>query len=246
MNVKAILRATEHRPWPLPQAPWIMVQIWHDLLFAHWTIPSQVMRQHVPAELPLDLFDGLAWIGIVPFRMSGVRPRWLPPLPGFSQFPELNVRTYVILDNKPGIYFFSLDAANLSAVWAARALYHLPYFRATMRVDTAGNNISYSSYRYGSNAVLECNYEPNGPVELRARGTLDYWLTERYCLYTVYGSRVYRCEIQHRPWPLQDASAQFGKNTMATAANLGLPDEKPLLHFSKRQEVLIWPLTLVT
>src|SRR5690242_15532173 len=110
MNVSAILRASDHRPWPLPQTPWIMVQIWHDLLFAHWPIPPEVMRQHVPSELRLDVFDGTAWIGIVPFHMSDVRPRWVPPLPGLSRFPELNVRTYVTIDNKPGIYFFSLDA----------------------------------------------------------------------------------------------------------------------------------------
>jgi uncharacterized protein YqjF (DUF2071 family) len=246
MNAKAILRATEHRPWPLPRLPWIMVQIWHDLLFAHWPIPPAIMRQHVPAELPLDLFDGQAWIGIVPFHMSDVRPRWVPPLPGLSRFPELNVRTYVILDNKPGIYFFSLDATNLPAVWSARAVYHLPYFQARMRVRVEGDAVAYASHRVHGNAELEGNYQPIAPVQIRQRGTLEFWLTERYCLYTVHRNRVYRCEIQHRPWPLQDASAQFHKNTMAAAAHITLPDERPLLHFSKRQEVLIWPLTRVT
>ena len=223
-----------------------MVQIWHDLLFAHWPIPPEFMRRHVPSELRLDVFDGTAWIGIVPFHMSDVRPRWVPPLPGLSRFPELNVRTYVNLDNKPGIYFFSLDAANLPAVWAARAFYHLPYFHARMHVHAEGDNITYSSRRLHGNAQLAGKYYPVTPLQLRARDTLEYWLTERYCLYTLYGGRVYRCEIQHRPWPLQDASAQFQENTMAAAANIVLPDADPLLHFSKRQEVLIWPLTRVT
>ena len=223
-----------------------MVQIWHDLLFAHWPIPPEVMRQHVPAELPLDVFDGQAWIGIVPFHMSDVRPRWVPPVPGLSRFPELNVRTYVTLDNKPGIYFFSLDAANLPAVWAARTFYHLPYFHAKMRVHVAGDDITYSSRRLQGKAELEGNYQPVTPVRLRERESLEYWLTERYCLYTLHRGQVYRCEIQHRPWPLQDASAHFQKNTMAAAADIVLPNANPLLHFSKRQEVLIWPLTRVT
>jgi len=246
MNPAAILRATARRTWPLPPGPWIMVQIWHDLLFAHWPIPPDVMRQHVPAELPLDVFDGQAWIGIVPFHMSHVRPRWVPPLPGLSRFPELNVRTYVTLDHKPGVYFFSLDAGNLPAVWAARAFYHLPYFHAKMRVQVAGTNITYSSCRLSGNAELQAHYHPTTQTQLRDRGTPEHWLTERYCLYTVHRGHVYRGDIHHFPWPLQDASADFPKNTMTAAANITLPHRAPLLHFSRQQEVLIWPLTRVT
>lgn len=223
-----------------------MVQVWHDLLFAHWPIPSEVMRQHVPAELQLDTFDGRAWIGIVPFHMSNVRPRWAPALPGLSRFPELNVRTYVTLDNKPGIYFFSLDAGNWPAVWAARAFYHLPYFHARMRVEVTGDTVSYSSRRGKGSADLNATFQATAPVKIREAGSLEYWLTERYCLYTVYGGSVFRGEIHHLPWPLQDAAAEFRTNTMAHAANINLPEEKPLLHFSKRQEVLIWPLTRAT
>jgi hypothetical protein len=246
MNPAAILRATAHRPWPLPPGPWIMVQIWHDLLFAHWPIPPEVMRQHVPAELPLDLFEGQAWIGVVPFHMSNVRPRWVPPLPGLSRFPELNVRTYVTVDHKPGVYFFSLDAGNLPAVRAARAFYHLPYFQARMRVHVAGDNVIYSSRRLSGKAELQAQYHPTTETQLRDRGTPEHWLTERYCLYTVHRGRIYRGDIHHLPWPLQDASADFPKNTMAAAANVTLPHRAPLLHFSRQQEVLIWPLARVT
>jgi uncharacterized protein YqjF (DUF2071 family) len=246
MNCNAILRSTAHRPWPLPQGPWVMVQIWHDLLFAHWPIPPAVMRQHVPPQLPLDIFAGQAWIGIVPFHMSNVRPRWVPPLPGLSRFPELNVRTYVTLDNKPGVYFFSLDAGNLPAVWAARTLYHLPYFHARMNVDVAGGRVTYSSRRLHGRADLTANYQAIAPVQFPQSGSLEYWLTERYCLYTIHGDRIYRGEVHHLPWPLQEASAEFQENTMAAAANITLPKEKPRLHFSKQQEVLIWPLTRLT
>src|SRR5262245_10075958 len=118
---------TEHRPWPLPGRPWVMAMRWHDLLFAHWPVDPAVLRPLIPASLQIDTYDGQAWIGVVPFRMTGVRPRFVPPLPGLSAFAEINVRTYVTIEQKPGVWFFSLDAANRLAVWAARLSYHLPY-----------------------------------------------------------------------------------------------------------------------
>jgi len=237
-----ILRHTAHRPWPLPSRPWVGVQVWHDLLFAHWPVSPAVLRPLVPPQLPLDTYDGQAWVGIVPFHMSGVRARGLPALPSLSAFPELNVRTYVVLDDKPGVYFFSLDAANVPAVWTARALYHLPYFYAHMKAQVAADAINYSSERLLTPAELKASYRPVAPVQLRAPGTRDYWFTERYCLYTVWRNRSYRCEIHHPPWPLQDAEAEIRENTMATAAGIALPNTRPLLHYSKRQDVLIWPL----
>jgi uncharacterized protein YqjF (DUF2071 family) len=107
-----------------------MAQSWHDLLFAHWTVDTAMLRPHIPAKLEIDTFDGQAWLGIVPFSVTGVRLRWTPPLPWLSAFPELNVRTYVTAQEKPGVWFFTLDAANALAVAAARLTFHLPYFRA--------------------------------------------------------------------------------------------------------------------
>jgi uncharacterized protein YqjF (DUF2071 family) len=118
--VHPVLEAVAHRPWPLPSGPWIMAQTWHDLLFAHWSVRSETLRRLVPSELALDTFDGSCWVAVAPFHMSGIRLRGLPALPGLSRFPELNVRTYVTLGGKPGVYFFSLDAGSLPAVWAAR------------------------------------------------------------------------------------------------------------------------------
>jgi uncharacterized protein len=243
MNPQAILNEVNHRPWPLPGAPWIMVQIWHDLLFAHWPISPDVMKQHVPPKLSLDTFDGVCWIGIVPFHMSNVRLRGVPPIPGFATFAELNVRTYVTVDGKPRVYFFSLDAANLTAVWAARRFYHLPYFYADMKVRVAGHSVRYWARRKEGDAKLSGSYRPIAPVQLCQRNTLEHWLTERYCLYTVREGCVYRCEVHHRPWPLQDAEAHFQTNTMAGAAGIAIPNTEAVLHFSRRQEVMIWPLT---
>ena len=219
-----------------------MKQTWHDLLFAHWPLPAEILRPLVPSQLTLDTFDSQAWLAVTPFRMSGVRPRGLPALPGLSKFPELNVRTYVTHNNKPGVYFFSLDAANLPAVWAARMLYHLPYFHATMSSEDRDGAIDYSSLRHGSPAELQARYRPKADIHFRQNGSVEHWLTERYCLYTVHRGRVYRGEIHHQPWPLQDAEAEFRVNTMAKELGILLPETASLHHFARILEVLIWPL----
>jgi hypothetical protein len=239
------LKCVDHRPWPLPAGPWVMVQVWHDLLFAHWPIAYESLRRLVPPQLPLDQFDGQCWVGVVPFWMSGVRARGMPAIPGLSRFPELNIRTYVTYGGKPGVYFFSLDAGNRMAVWGARAFYHLPYFFADMKSENVGSEIEYHSLRRGAQAEFRGRYGPGAPVEFRQPGSLEYWLCERYCLYTVHREKVDRGQIHHAPWPLQDACAQIGANSMASAAGIILPDAKPLLHFAKRQEVLVWPLEAV-
>ena len=219
-----------------------MRQTWLDLLFAHWPIPHDELRPLVPSQLPLDTFDGRCWLGVAPFRMRNVRPRLTPPLPWISSFPELNVRTYTTLEGKPGVYFFSLDAANSLAVWAARTFYRLPYFQAKMTVSTENNSIVYHSRRRTGDAEFRATYAPVKPVELRSPGTLEHWLSERYCLYTVAHGQVYRGDIHHLPWPLQDARADIAVNSMASAAGIELRVRPPLLHFARRLDVLIWPL----
>jgi uncharacterized protein YqjF (DUF2071 family) len=219
-----------------------MTQTWHDLLFAHWPVPQAEMRPLVPAQLTLDTFDGQCWVGVIPFHMSGIRARGLPALPGLSRFPELNVRTYVTYGGKPGVYFFSLDAGNLAAVWAARTFYHLPYFNAAMSSQDLGGNIHYSSRRLRGAAEFRGHYRPTVETRLREGGSIANWLTERYCLYTTHRGLVYRGEIHHAPWPLQNAEAQFETNTVTSAAGISLPVTAPLLHFARRLEVLIWPL----
>jgi uncharacterized protein YqjF (DUF2071 family) len=248
-NISPPLHHTDHRPWPLPTEPWVMAQVWHDLLFAHWPIPAAEMAALLPPGLTLDTWEGEAWVGVVPFRMSGVRPRLLPAVPGLSAFPELNVRTYVRVGDKPGVWFFSLDAANPIAVAVARALFHLPYFRAEMGCEAEGEAIRYASKRTHSGAPpaeLRGSYGPIGPVYTSAPGTLEAWLTERYCLYSVNGQgRIYRGEIHHAAWPLQKAEATFERNRVAQAAGIALPETPPLLHFARRLDVLAWAIQAV-
>jgi uncharacterized protein YqjF (DUF2071 family) len=247
---ESIIDQTAHRPWPVPASPWLMTQSWHDLLFAHWPVDAALLRSRMPPGLALDLYDGQAWIAVVPFRMTNVAPRFVPALPGISEFAELNVRTYVTVGGKPGVYFFSLDAESTLAVAAARSLLHLPYFTAQMQVRREASRVVYSSRRTGEAppAELVARYEPVGPPFHAEPGTLDYFLIERYCLYNVDARfRAYRLEIHHLPWTLQRAEATFTVNTMTEAAGLRLPPIAPVLHFSPRQDTLAWgPETLET
>jgi uncharacterized protein len=230
----------------MPDSPWIMTQTWNDLLFAHWRVDPDALRARIPAALELDRFDGAAWLGVVPFRMTNVGPRFVPPIPWLSAFPELNVRTYVTARGKPGVYFFSLDATNSLAVAGARTFFHLPYFGAEMTVQARGGWIDYESRRPGERAVFLASYRPVGePFEPRP-GSLEHFLTERYCLHTIDPSgRVCTVDIHHPPWPLQTAEAQIGVNTMAAAAGITLPDDPPLLHFAMRQDMVAWPIECV-
>ena len=238
------LGETAHRPWPLPPADrWLMGQTWDDLLFMHWAVPPEAIRRHVPDALELDIFDGSAWLGITPFRVTGLRLRGTPPPPFLSRFLELNARTYVVRDGKPGIWFFSLDASSRLAVAGARRGYRLPYFHARMRATPEGDAIRYASDRQTSGerpARFGARYGPTGPQFNAAPGTLDHFLTERYCLYTVDAGRTFCADIHHRPWPLQPAEAEIEENTMAPP---GIPVEgEPLLHYAARQDVVIWPI----
>ena len=238
-----IVDDVSHRPWPLPAQRWIMKQSWHDLLFAHWPVTVDAMRARVPPGLEIDTFDGAAWLGVIPFHMTNVAPRAVPALPWVSAFPELNVRTYVTCEGKAGVYFFSLDAANPLAVAVARAMFHLPYYPADMDVAAQGSRIDYKSRRTrGNRAEFSARYGPCGPVFNAVPATLEYFLTERYCLYSVDDARrLRRLEIHHPPWLLQAAEAQIQENTMTDASGIGLPATAPLLHFARRQDTVAWP-----
>lgn len=239
----SILSVVAHRPWPMPERPWIMTQTWRDLLFAHWPIDVDRLRPLVPAPFVLDLFQGEAWLGIVPFQMSNVSLRGIPALPWVSEFPELNVRTYVRVADRPGVYFFSLDAGNRLAVKTARSMLNLPYFLASMKVTPQARGVLYESRRDDeqSQAELVTTYRPIEPPFEPAKGSLEYFLTERYCLYNLDQSgKPYRLEIHHPAWPLQLAEAELVRNTMAEASGIHLPSRPPLLHFSERQDMVGW------
>jgi uncharacterized protein len=225
-----------------------MGQTWENLLFAHWRVDADALRRLLPDAVRLQTHDGAAWLGITPFRIGALRLRGTLPLPRVSSFLELNVRTYVTAGGKPGIWFFSLDASSRLAVETARRTYKLPYFQARIRAEPGADWIEFESARVGNGSgphVFDGRYRPSGEVFNAAPGSLEEFLAERYCLYTVDGRRrLHRAEIHHAPWPLQPAEATIELNTMAPA-DLALAGEGPLLHFARVQDVVIWPLKRV-
>jgi uncharacterized protein len=226
-----------HRPWPLPTAPWAQAQTWDDLCFLHWRVDPTELRRHVPESVELDIRDGAAWLGIVPFTISSLRVRGLPPLPPVGSFRELNVRTVVTADGKPGIWFFTLDASSRLAVELAKRLYRLPYAYARIHSERIDDWVHYESARPG--AAFSGRYRGTGAPFAADPGSLEWFLTERYCLYTEDGGRLYRAEIHHRPWQLQQGEARVDLNTVSPIV---VPDDEPHVLFASRQDALIWPL----
>ena len=220
-----------------------MRQTWHDLLFASWPVRADHLRPLVPPGVGLDLYDGEAWLSVIPFHMTGIGLRGCPDLPGFSAFPEVNVRTYVTCEDKPGVYFLSLDATHAAAMWVARAWYHLRYLRAAISVALGEKQVRYACRRLEGPrpAELRADYGPTAEAHPAAPGTLQHWLTERYCLYALgRRQRLYRAQIHHRPWSLHPAEAEFEQNSMALSHRIPLPETRPQLYFSRRMDTLVW------
>jgi uncharacterized protein YqjF (DUF2071 family) len=222
-----------------------MRQSWCDLLFAHWPVPAPALRALVPPPLAIQEHEGTSWVGVVPFRMERVMARPLPDLPGVSAFAELNLRLYVEAGGKPGVWFVSLDAANSLAVWAARRFFHLPYFRADIEVREDGGRVRYHSVRRGSGTRVAFRgaYGPIADVAPARPGSLEHFLTERYCLYAQDAlGAIVRAEVHHAPWPLQRATAEIDENTIGDAQDVPLAGPPALLHFAKRLDVVVWPI----
>ncbi|HEY9787693.1 MAG TPA: DUF2071 domain-containing protein [Candidatus Obscuribacterales bacterium] len=241
----ALLEDVAHRPYPLSAKPWIMTQTWSDLLFAHWRVSARKMRDLVPQRLELDTYDGDAWIGVVPFNMTNVGLRHLPLIPGASSSLELNVRTYVRCQGTPGVYFFSLDAENPLFVWSARLTYYLPYYMAVMSQKKSSGCYEYASERRHPASPLasfKARYKPIADAAVSAPGSIEHFLTERYCLFAVSGKSLYRGEVHHKPWPLQRAEAEIEMNTMCAPLGLQIEDSHGLFHFAARLDTLEWPL----
>jgi len=246
-----ILSTTGHRPYALPAGQWRMTQRWNDLLFAHWPIPEEAIRELLPKALEVDIFDGHAWVGVVPFWMDRVRTRVVDDvalaIPTTSSFSELNLRTYVRsrTTGVRGVYFFALDAASPLAVVGARTLFHLPYFWAKMRhEEKQGGVIGYESRRLltRQSARFSADYKGLGVIRPSMEGTLEHFLTERYCLFTGHGNRLLVGHIHHLPWPLESAEAEIRHNELPAVHGIVLPKRPPVLHFARELEVYLWSL----
>jgi uncharacterized protein YqjF (DUF2071 family) len=213
---------------------------WHDLAFLHRPVRPALLRPHLPPGLELDTFDGSAWLGSVPFRMSGVRPRLAPAVPGLSDFPEINLRTYVTAGDRAGVWFFSLDVTSRFAVGIARAWFHLPYFRARMALRELDGWLAYAHER-DAQVGFRGRYRGIGAPFRAAPGSLESFLVERYCLYAAdRRGRLLRGDVHHAPWTLQRAECEVERDTLA--APLGLPrfEGEPLAHFARELRVVAW------
>lgn len=245
---------TSHRPRPLPAGRWVMAQRWNDLLYAHWPIPASTLAPLIPCGLQLDTWQGSAWLGVMPFWMDRIKFRGLPSIPGARRAPELNLRTYVRdpQTGAPGLYFLSLDASSLLSVAFCRTLYRLPSHWADMRIDQRSEReFFFASRRHftASPVVFAARYRGLGPtrrlVENRP-GSLEFFLTERYCLFTADRDGCpLRADIHNVPSPLEEAEADIERNDLAAAVGIHLPGDPPVLHYSRRLAVYVWQLQRV-
>jgi uncharacterized protein len=223
--------------------PWIMTQTWHNLLFLHVPIEPESLRPFLPPSVELDTFEGQAWLGVVAFRLSKIRLRGFPEVGLVSHFNEINLRTYVTQRGIPGVLFLNMDADNLLAITLARPMFGLPYTPANIAFARTPRGHWFSSKRTsgrGTGAQFEAEYHPQGPVYSSRCGTLEHWLTERYCYYTAIRGHTYGCDIFHPPWPLQRASANIARNTLAASLGLHAGPGEPSLHYAHKLTALIW------
>ena len=252
-DLQTILQTTAHPPYPLPGRLWRLRQRWHDLLFAHWPIPATEIQLLLPPGLEADTFDGSAWIGVIPFWMDGVATRSFGDhvfsVPTTTTFPELNLRTYVRsrISGLSGVFFFSLDCASPLAVFGARTLFHLPYFPATMKRTVIGAETEYKSRRLLTRSPVrfDATYGPIAGAEVLPQslpGSFEYFVSERYCLFTPFAGRMLVGHIHHLPWPLEPAEAEIRRNEIPAAHGVHLLAEKPILHFSRSLDVFLWAL----
>jgi hypothetical protein len=252
--MKEFLISTSHKPRPLPLGRWVMTQRWNDLLFAHWPVAAQKIGPLLPEGLEADTFQGAAWLGAVPFWLDRIKFRGVPPLPGVRGFPDLNLRTSVRdqLTGTPGVYFFSLDCSNLLAVGVARGIFQLPYHWAEMRLEQRSERefSFYSRRRFSGQPVyFKVRYRGLGPTRRLAEcriGSLEYFLMERGCLFSSNrAGLLVRSNLHYVPWPLEEAEAEIECNDLASAIGIELPDQEPVLHYSRRQAIYVWPRELV-
>jgi uncharacterized protein len=223
----------------------LMHQAWGKLLFMHWRLDPTLLRPIIPAKLQVDTYDGSAWLGVVPFTMWDIRgfPPYMPRIPGLNAMHELNVRTYVHYDGVPGVWFFSLDCTSQAAVLAARTFYYLPYYKSHIDLEQDEQAITYECQRLEAPAAsFTTRWEIGQTLPTSEPESLEFFLTERYCLYSEQRGQIYRSRVFHPPWKLQTAKIDFLESSMVESLGLLTPEDEPLLHYGEEISVEIWKL----
>lgn len=236
-NVKDILESTSHRQYPLPKKGWQQYQERHDSIFMHWKVNASVLRALVPQGLEIDTLGDTAWITIVAFSVRNLQVPVIPPMPFYSDFHEVNVRTYVKRNGIPGIYFLSIEAQKLVPVLMARLLAGLPYVRS----DITRNGSSIHSKNKERMLELDLKYHPK--EQLNRKSELDIWLTERHALYQEEGGSLYRIDVHHKEWSLQSAKLKHKVVRYPIIGNSYYAGKPNLAHYASEVRVLIWART---
>ncbi len=225
-----------------PEGSPVMEQNWEQLLFLHWPVPVELLRAHIPASLEIDTFEGTAWVGITPFKLSGLRLLSAPPIPGLSAFNEINVRTYVHHQGVPGIWFFSLDASRLLPALAARIFFMLPYYSADIEFSQLAGDLAVNMKRdLRPDIRFKARWRPGSLLRAPDVESLAFFLVERYCFFAELGGRLSFTRVYHHPWILREATVQGCESTLVGAAGLPEPAGDPLIHFSDGVQVQVWP-----
>ena len=236
----------DHLPFPMPERPHALVQEWRNLTFMHWEVSVEKLQPHIPDGLEIDLFQGKAYVGTIPFVMTNVRPRLLPSVPGISTFPEFNVRTYVTKNGKPGVLFLTLEAKSRVTCWYAPRKYGLPYRYAKCSLKIEDDTYSWASKRSIDGVELVGEAVATGEKRVAKKGTLEEFLFERYSLYTEHKGELRMAYTLHEPWVFQDGEAEIVKNTLTECYDLGIDVMKPeFIHLSRGVYVHTWPIQKV-
>lgn len=233
-SISDLLAQIQHRPWELPKGNWKYYQEWNNALFIHWAVPAEILQAHIPTGLTVDTFEGKAYVSLVAFTMQKIRPRQLPAVAFISDFHEINLRTYIDVDNKKGVYFISMEAGKSLSAYIARRMSGLPYEKALMFRDDK----SYTSKNIKRNFLLDAVFEVKETVATKT--DLDRWLTERYSLYLDENNSLYRYEVHHQEWDIKNVEIK-NLNLKYNIGDLDLSQQKPdLMHYSDGVKVLAW------
>ena len=234
----------DHLPFPMPNRKHTLMQSWKHLSFLHWEVDPEKLSLHLPEGMELDLFDGKAYVGTIPFEMKNVRPRWFFSVPGISNFPEFNVRTYVTMDGKPGVFFLTLDAQSRITCFHAPRSYGLPYRYAKCKLTANSEQYKWSSRRSSDGAELKGECKPTGIARSAKQGSLEYFLFERYCLYTSHKGLLHRAYTQHDPWVYKTAEAIIESNSLTESYDLGIENltQPDCVHISSGVNVRTWSI----
>tara|TARA_B100000700_G_scaffold330327_1_gene455941 strand:+ start:714 stop:1451 length:738 start_codon:yes stop_codon:yes gene_type:complete len=233
----------EHVPFPMPNRPHALSQEWRNLTFMHWEVEPEKIAPYIPEGVELDLFEGKAYVGTIPFEMKNVRPRFLPAVPGISSFPEFNIRTYVKRNGIAGVLFLTLDAQSRVTCWHAPRAYGLPYRYAKCKFRSSKEKFSWKSKRGSDGVSLEGECSVKGLQRQAQIGSLEYFLFERYSLYTEHKGKLHMAYTLHEPWTFQDAEVSISSNSLTESYKLGIDVMNPQhVHASYGVYVLTWPI----